>query len=1266
MKTRGGLTSRAAAGARVLLVAVVVLVGCQKVESPAGGSSLGELRRMGRGSSDGEVVGRWALSEMFAPGGSAENASLARRRLETLPHDGMWSGVARAIYDETHGQEQSAAESYVATLSASARSSDEAAALVAWFAARRLMGLRASIADFYAKHRPVFDGLLSHPGRLGWRAVAELEEWRAAEVYDKAEKTGDAYDAEVRARAGCAANVRLAGPFGHGGALDRMRSFGAEGPAPWPLAWPPDPMRGSIPHTLTVKQSRCFVVADEQVQDGVFYAETFFSTQAKREIVVAIQGAVAVWVDDALVLSRGVEDWGSWQRFGAHVAVGEGRHRLLARILAPATSVRLLNADGTAADVRTDADAHAPYALAGPQVLADPNPLDAIVRAAAGGSETGDPVRAALAADCAHGEQMDDVASTLLEPLVQPHDAAALALQVASEFVMGDPALPEDARATRSRTLRERALARDPRLWQARLLDILDSAEQHGLPDAVDPLRELAAQVPDEPEILERLANLYGRLGWRGEKARALAQLAQRFPDDLSSLREYLEALDEDGPASEADRVATRIKKLDPDAEVDLDRALLRRDYAEAIAELRKLEKRRPERKEIAGRIAEVLARSGDPSSAAAEIEKALAKHPLDARARFRLADRAYAKGDTTALRSALAAALQAGAPSADLRAAIDLVEGATNLEPYRKDGRAVIRDFEAWEKAGHHMDGTAARVLDYAAIWVHDDGSSEMLEHEIQRIQSQEAINSESETEPPNGLVLHLRVIKPDGHVLEPEPVAGKPTLTLPHLEVGDYIELEHITPQAGDGAHGRQYGSPHWFFREADKGYWRSEFVVVTPGEKQLEIETRGNVPAAQTKHLGTFVERRWRVDLSPPAEVEPDSPPITEFLPSVRVGWGISLDSTLSRLVDLAGDDTPLDPRLRTKALAIVAGVSARATDERARRLYRWVVDHVQDGKETDGRRVVTGGSGSRQSAFRYLLRLVGIESQLALAKNRLAAPPLGKLSEVEEYDSLVMRFTTDQGPRWMIVRDKFAPYGYVPAELRNQPAIVLTREMTHDTVRSQDTVDGVIYEGRAAMRGDGSATLDLVLTFSGNRAIAWRNAFDRVPQARRFDFVERELVAPSFDGGHVREMKVDGLEAVDQPLVMQLRVEVPHLAKTAQGHLAIRPPFAPSLAQLAALPERHTPLLRSTSWHTEIRLHVLLPDSSTAPGQLPQGELRYGDALVASKDVASGRTVDFERVVDLPAGRVHPGEEYARWQKFVRDADVLLTRDVVISN
>jgi tetratricopeptide (TPR) repeat protein len=1247
--------------------AAIAVTGCgAAVQHGATAVPLASLRDSARGSSDGELVGRWALSEMVAPGGTAEQAEAARKRLDAIDHRGMWASLARAVADEVHGDPRAAAEGYVAALAASVKSGEEQAPLVGWFAVRHLLGLRGPVTELWGQHKATFEEVLARPGHAGWRAVAELEDWRAVEVYDKAEQTGDAYDAEVVRRMGCARGVRLAGPFGHGSNRDRTRSFAAEKPSPWPVAWTEDPMRGTRPHVLAVTQSRCMAVADEQVADGVFYAQTFFTTHGERELVIAVQGAVEIWVDDAPVLVRGIEDWGSWQRFGVRVEVGDGRHRVLARVLTPASSVRLLNPDGTAAGVATDADDRAPYSIVPARVLADPNPIDAIVHAAAQGdaSLAGSPVDAALAAYAAHVEQMDDVASTLIAPLAEPQDAAAVALQLASTFVTEDAALPEDAREPKARALRARALARDGRLWRVRLLTTLDEAEQHGMTEAVEPLRKLVDQVRGEPEVLEQLAHVYGKLGWRGEQSRALADLAQRFPDDVEALHAYLESLDADGPAAEADRVAARIKKLDSDAEVDLDRALARRDYKAAIAELERLKKRRPDRKEMAGRIADVLARSGDPRAAASEIEKALAKHPLDADARFRLADRAYSGGDAGALRRALAAALQAGAGTNELRAAIDLVEGATDLEPYRQDGRAVVREFEAWERAGHHMEGTAARVLDYAATWVHDDGSSEMLEHEIQRIQSQEAIGQESEMQPPTGLVLHLRVIKPDGRVFEPEPVAGKPTLTLPHLEVGDYVEMEHITPQQGDGAKGRQYRSPHWFFREADKGYWRSEFVVVTPADRTIEVETQGSVPPPKVKNVGTFVERRWRVDQSPPAQVEPDSPPITEFLPSVRVGWGVSLDATLARLVDLADDETPLDPRLRARALELVRGVPASATDERARRVYRWVVEHVQDGKETDGRRVVTGATGSRQAAFRYMLRLLGIPSQLALVKNRLATPPLGKMSEVEQYDALVMRVPTDKGVRWMVVRDKFAPYAYVPAEMREQPAIVLAKDMPRDVVHAPGAVDGVLYEGRGDVRDDGSASLDLTLTFSGNRAIAWRNALDQIPQAKLYDFVERELVAPSFAGGHVREMKVDGAEAPDQPLLMHLRLEVPELAKMVHGGLTVHPPFAPNLAQLAALPSRHTPLLRRASWRAEVKLRVVLPESMRMPSDMARGEARSGDSLVVVKDVVNGHAIDFDRLLELPAGRVQPGDEYAQWQKFARDADALVGHDVLV--
>ncbi len=839
----------------VVVLATAASLGCgASMQVGPVAPALADLRSIGRTSNDAEVVGRWALAEELAPGGTAEQAAAARKRLDaaSLTGRGMWAALARGLVDEAHGDPRSAAEGYVNALLAAAADTGSEAPLVGWFTSRQLLSLRGSVAELFARHRAPLEALLARPGHVGWRAVAELEDWRASEVYANAEQTPEAYDAEVLRRMGCARGIRIAGPFGHGGAADPMRSFAAEKPGPWPPAWPPDPMRGSTPHVLSVTQTRCLAEADEQVQEGVFYVESFFTTRGDRELLIAVQGAVALWVDGVQVLSRGPQEWGSWQRFGAHVSVSDGRHRILARALTPATSVRILEPEGTAAGVATDGDSAPPTTVVPPRVLADPNPIDAFVRAAASGAHSAtDPVASALAAYAAHVDQMDDVASARVAPVVEIDVAAPLTLEMAAAFVSGDPAFPDDARAPRARALRSRALAKDGSLWRARLMTIVDDAEQRGPAEAVDALRALAERVPAEPEVLEQLALLYGRLGWHGDRMRALADLAQRFPDDVVALHAYLEALDEDGPAAEADKVAARTKKLDPDAEVDLDRSLSSHDYKAAIAELGRLKSRRPDRKEMATRIADVLARSGDPSAGAAELEKALSKHPRDAQARFRLADLAYAKGDRGALRRALAAALQAGASSDELRAAIDVVEGATDLEPYRKDGRAIIREYQAWEKAGHHMDGTAARVLDYSAIWVHEDGSSEMLEHEIQKLQSQEAINAESETAPPSGLVLRLRVIKPDGRVLEPEPVSGKPTLTLPHLEVGDFIELEHVTPQAGDGAQGREYHGPLWFFREADKGILAERVRRDHPGGPHVaDRGARGTCPTCRSR--------------------------------------------------------------------------------------------------------------------------------------------------------------------------------------------------------------------------------------------------------------------------------------------------------------------------------------------------------------------------------------------------------------------------------
>jgi cellulose synthase operon protein C len=1274
MSWRMSRTPRRAIATLLAAIALVLSLGaCGGPPEAKTAVELSKLRSQGKSSSNGEVVGRWLLDEMFSPGGTATSAEEARNRLLSKKTSGeaLHAAIGSAIWDETHGDPKRSSQGYVGAIVHARKSPDPAAPLVAWFASHHLVGLRGSVSNLWKDNATTLEAVMSSPGNVGWRALAELHEWATAEALDKAEVTGDSYDALVTGRMGCARNVRIAGPFGRGSAPDRRRAFPAER-APWPPSWAEDPSRGTVPHVLKTERHRCLTASTEKTEEGIFYVETFLEVPADRDVIVAVQGAAFVWLDDVAIVDRDLRQWGVWQRFGGAARVPKGRHRVLARIMNDAASVRILNLDGTAAKLETDSDASKPYGLGRPASLPDPNPISATVAEFAAGRDPGlSPLYLALVAHAAWIDGLSDVAATIMRPIVEPKDAAAGTLLLAAQYARTDVAFAEQVRRINEKELYARAFAGDPKLWYARAWLLLDDADQRGLIEAVEPLRKLAAERAAVPQVTEQLARVYARLGWRAERMHALKDLSTRFPDDREALGLYLTALEDDGALSEADRVAARIKQLDPDAEVDLDRALARRDWKAAIAELRRLEKRRPDRKEIAARIADVLMRSGDPSAAAAQLEKALAKNPADVAARFRLADHAYAAGDTTALRRALAAALQAGSKGTEIREAVEILEGASLLEPYRKDGRQVIREFEAWEKSGKHMDGTAARILDYAATWVHSDGSSEMLEHEIVRMQSQEAVDKEAEQKPPDGLVLRFRVIKPDGSILEPESVPGKPTLTMPHLEVGDYFEMEHITASPSEGGKGKRYRGPHWFFREADKGYWRSEFVVLAPKDRPIELETVGQVPTPKMKDVGPFVERRWRVDESPPAPEEPDAPNPREFLPSVRVGWGITLEDTLLRYVDAASEETPIDPRLVKTAREIVKGVAPARKDERARLVYKWIADTIQDGQETDGRRVITGRSGSRQAAFLYLMRLLDLKAELALVKSRIAMPPTGKMSEVEIYDNVVARIETGaQGKateRWLTIRDKFAPFGYVPAELRGQPAIRLVNGTPRTTTPTLGAADGVQIEGRAFLKEDGSATVDIAQSYVGRMGIGLRAVFDRVAESKRTEFVETRLLANNLPGARLKDLKMENKDDLAAPLVLRMKADVPQLARNVGGgKLLLKQLFAVDIAQIASLPQRQTPLLLGTSSHVEVAFQILTPTTMRLPPSLPGGELRDGDRSVVVKDAVEGNAIKLIRVVDIPAGRVQPGAEYARFVAFTQSADQLLAREIAIGN
>ena len=1211
--------------------------------------SLAELRKAAAESDDPELQGRWLLAELIAPGGDARRALEARKKLGETREGGVLAPLARGVDDWVHGRLRTAPEHFMQATRAARISGDPHASLLAWFAARQAYVLRHDAPGLWQRWRSFVEEALNAPLNLGWRARGELAEWWASEAYSEATRDVDELSAE---RFGCVKALRIAGPFGRGAATDAIRSFSAEAPGPWPARWQPDPGVTELPRILKTDRKGCFVSVDERADNGIFYAETFLTLDHPAELIVAVQSALAVWIDDRLVLDRDPRKWGVWPKFGAGVRFGAGRHRVLARLGDAATSIRVLYPNGRPFPASTSIDPAPGYSLIPPELTEDPNVLMAYLRDGRA-IDPGDDLLRFIAAYLANVEGQSDVANVLLEPLLaKPEQATGPTLDLTALFTENDPIFDTTQVRDLVRELHERAVAKDKALWQPRLSLALWQMERSGKAEAAREVKALVDAFPEVPAVLQALSRLYGELGWSAEYANTAKLLAQRFPENVEALSAAVEVLDARGENARADELVQRIKKLDPDGEVPFGRALAREDYAAALAELRRLARRRPEREDITERIYDVMVRAGNERETWKKLAAAIEKTPKDPRARLALADASYADNRYQALAKALVDAVVAGAPTQDLRDALDLVEGISELEGYRIDAKSVIAGYE---KAGKHMPGTAARVLDYAAVWVRSDGSSRMLEHEIIRIQSPEAVSKLAEHRQLEGIVLHMRVIKQDGRILEPEVVAGKPTVTFPHLEVGDYIETEHITTQPGDGPNGSSYSGPHWFFREANVAYARSEFVAIAPKSKPLEIETRGAVPEPKLSEDGGMVVRRWRVDFSPAAPVEPNSAPIVEFLPSVRIGWGIDLEERLRRLMDTVGDLTPVDPRIYRIAKRIVDPLPPAARAERARRLYRWVLDNVEDGQETDGRRVVVGKRGNRWRGFMTLCRALGIQVDYAIAQNRLAMPPLGPLSRSMLFTEPLLVLEGEKGAIWLTVSSKYAPFAYVPDEVRGMPAFLLAGPAPKPiTVPSGGTPDAVGYEGDVTLAADGSAKLELVQKFYGKYAMALRTALAELPEGQLHDVIESRLLGRDLRGAKLISFKLEQLDDLDAPLALRMSAEMANFAQQTAGDLVIGPPFTLRISQLTALPARQTPLLIGDATRREVTLRIKLPPGYRVRDRVGGAKVQDGDRRVTVSDAAKDGVLTLSRLVDLPAGRVRPAD-YPRFVEFARRAD-----------
>lgn len=1216
---------------------------------------LADLRAHAPRNPTADSSAQWLLAELLAPGGDAKLAMRAREQLDRIAEPTLHGHLAKALDDTVHGRLARAPDHFLRSAALAAHSAEADAPLLAWYAIERAVALRGNTEGLFERWRDWIETMLEQPNRLGYRARDLLVDWWLEEAWSNADR-----DLETLAvqHHGCLPGVRLAGPFGNGAVANALRSFPAESTAPWPHAWPEDPTAANIPSVLESQQEGCEVSSDEPSSPGIFYAEARFALEEPQRAILHVDEALAIWVDGAQVLDRSIREWGSWTRTGVALDLSEGNHRVVAKLLKPKTSVQLMHLDGRPLRATTLDNPTRHFVQVPPRVALEINELRRYV-ASGGITPPASPLLAYVAAHLSDLEGEPEAATLLLEPLVQDHQTATgVVLARAAQLVKRDPIFEDTQAESLSRELHQRALERDPELWESDLSRIVALAKTQGPSDALRQLRKLAKAYPQVPGVLGALAMVYGELGWTPEHHAVVKLRAERFPDDVEGLYAAAQVLEEQGQQEAARGLYQRIRSLDPDTEIFVGRALEQQDYQAALEELERLRHRRPGQKALLEKLDEIRKRAGDEFDWTAALERAIADAPKNGRTRLALADARYAAGDAGSLQRALIDAVEAGAGTGPLKHALYLVEGMTEFERHRLDTQQVLREYEA---SGQQLDANAARVLDYMVAWIHSDGTTRMLEHEIVRLQSAEAVRRFAEQDLGSGVVLKARVLKREGTILEPELVAGKPTVTFPHLEVGDYIETERILTRHAS-ANGSAFDGLQWFFREKDVAYARSELVLIAPQDKQLDILPKGRVPEPVTQLEGPHQIIRWRLDQSPAAPSEPLSVPPSEYLPNVRISWGVELPRRLSELANLVARTVPLDPRIVKIAEGILEPVRAGSELERARALYRWVLSNIQAGDEDDPRRAIVGKRGNRWKAFALLCEAAQIPAKWVLARNALAPEPSGPAEQAEQFNQTALR--VGSGPfAWVELDHKYTPFGYLSAPARNMPGYLLDLE-TQEAVQVPDTgsADRLEFTGQLSLQKDGAARLQLTEVFSGRHGASLRRGISELGERRVRDVLESQVLSAHLKGARLIDYALPNLDTIDEPLRVEMTAEMAHFASSQRGALRLNPPFVLPLSQLASLPRRQTPILLPASQDWRVELSIELPPDSRVESLRPR-RIELQQFLVEIEDHVVGDRLILKRRVHLPAGRVAV-PDYERFVRFTRAADAALSREVVI--
>ncbi|MBK7857483.1 MAG: hypothetical protein IPJ65_02435 [Archangiaceae bacterium] len=592
-----------------------------------------------------------------------------------------------------------------------------------------------------------------------------------------------------------------------------------------------------------------------------------------------------------------------------------------------------------------------------------------------------------------------------------------------------------------------------------------------------------------------------------------------------------------------------------------------------------------------------------------------------------------------------------------------------TGKELLDRDAISTEEALKAYAAAPGDEDAPGAYVLDAAAVKVFPDGSMVDRIHIIQKALDQSGIQDLAEVDVPQGAyVLKMRTLKADGRTLEPESIEGKDTVSLPGVEVGDFVEYEYLLAHGPRGPAQPGFTASSFYFQIARQPNNWSTYVVSAPLGTGMKVDAhnmKSQQPEQRDGEEVYFHEER-RV---PPYLPEPNGPPSgNEWLPFVSVGAGqTDNEGVITAYADAFVDQGQVTFEVERFAREAAKGKSGREAVQAVHEAVMQKLSGRDNGLQLSAAASVAQDRGSRLMLEYAALKALGFRPRMAAVRTFASDPAKYTFPAEALLPYLCLRVEVpEQGFIWLDPVYRFGPFGELPEAAAEREAFLLP-EPGHPLERvktpksnvssgKQVTLKLTLTED-GALKGEGSET------YVGFGAAQLAEALEAVPPDQREQALQQAL-SRYFGGAELAKLELDTKRAVGASVTVRYAFSAPRFARAEGKALVFSQATFPALLgrRYLQLGARKTPLFLDSVEENVTTATLTLPEGFALNGALPEVKVGCPFGKYERHEKVAGRVVSITERYRIEMARVQP-KDYDKFSQFAGEVDLVQGREML---